>query len=914
MNRIFTGIIAILSTMLLSAQIITTNPAFITRDYNGEIEIIYDAALGTAGLKDYTGTDGVYAHTGVITNASTSDTDWKHAPAWGDNSPKYRLTPLGDNKWQLLITPNMASYYQLNTGEIVYKLAFVFRNGLKTREGKDVGGKDIFVSLYDSGFQLAITNPANNISVSAGTSLQLSVSTSIAADIQLLLNDNLLHQANATLSLQHEHTFISADDYRLIAAATALDTTIYDTVYINVPRPVETIPLPQGALPGINYLNDSTVTLVLHAPGKEHVFLIGEFNNWMQLNAFQMKKDGEYWWTTFSGLIPGHLYAYQYLVDGSLRVSDPYTELVLDQWHDPWINYNIQRFPNLKPYPSGKTEGLVATFQTAKTPYSWEISDFSMPNRENLVIYEMLLRDFTHEKTLEAAIGKLDYLQKLGITAIELMPVNEFDGNESWGYNPNHFFAPDKFYGNPDNYKRFVDEAHKRGMAVILDVVFNHATGANPMAALYWNPALNQTAANNPWFNVTAPHPYSVFHDFNHEYQPTRDYFKRVLQYWIEEYKIDGYRLDLTKGFTQKQSTESTASRYDQSRIDILTEYYEATRAVKADVMFILEHFCDYDEELVLANKGMYLWRNLNYAFSQAAMGYQSGSDFGGLITNPRRWVGYSESHDEERNFLKAKDFGAGSVKSDSLYRISRVPLNIAFTTLLPGPKMLWQFQELGYDYSINSLGGRLSNKPPAWSWLELPHRKQSYELSSKIISLRRLYPEAFTEGQFTTNIAQSDWSNGRRIALVHNSLSMVVVGNFNADAVATVYPNLPKAGLWYEVVHDKEEYIANPSAPISLPAGGLRIFVDRRVPYPTSVPGTFDNTDVWLYPAVTSGKVYLTTDSQHHTLEVYSLQGKLLQTLQNSREIDLSDYSKGLYIIRMNSASGTATAKVIRH
>src|SRR5690606_38239098 len=157
---------------------------------------------------------------------------------------------------------------------------------------------------------------------------------------------------------------------------------------------------------------------------------------------------------------------------------------------------------------------------------------------------------------------------------------------------PNHFFAPDKAYGNAETYKRFVDECHKRGIAVILDVVFNHATGQFPYAKMWWNAADNKTASNNPYFNVNAPHPYSVVHDFNHSYQLTWDYFKRVLQIWINEYKIDGYSLDLTKGFTQNSSSESTASNYDQSRIDILTDYYHAAKAAKSDVMFILEHFC----------------------------------------------------------------------------------------------------------------------------------------------------------------------------------------------------------------------------------------------------------------------------------------------------------------------------------
>ena len=904
---------AILSLSML-AQIVVTNPVIINKDYTGEIEVIFDAALGTGGLKDYTGTDGVYAHTGVITSASTSNSDWKHAPVWGDNSAKYRLTSLGNNKWRFLITPNMQQFYNLAPGEEVRRLAFVFRNGLRTREGKDVGGTDIFVNVFDGGLNIVFTNPTTSQAVSAGTVMNIGFTASTTADLALRVNNTEVASAGNSTTLSHSYTFSSAIDYMLVASATVGSVTVYDTTYVVVPAPVVTETRPASIKDGINYNSDTSVTFVLHAPGKDNVFLIGDFNNWLQLNAYQLKKDNEHWWITLNDVAPGKLYGFQYLVDGVLRVSDPYTELVLDPWNDPWINQHHMRFPNLKPYPIGKTDGLVATFQTAKTPYNWEVTDFKMPNRENMVIYEMLLRDFTVEKSLEAAIEKLDYLKTLGVNAIELMPIQEFDGNESWGYNPNHFFAPDKAYGTPEMYKRFIDECHKRGMAVILDVVFNHATGINPMAALYWDAAKGQTAPNNPWFNVTAPHPYSVFHDYNHEYQPTRDYFKRVLQYWIQEYKIDGYRLDLTKGFTQNQSTEANASRYDQSRIDILTDYYNATKEVKPDVMFILEHFCDYDEELVLANRGMYLWRNANDAFSQAAMGFQSSSDFGGLNSMPRRWVGYSESHDEERNFYKAKMWGVGKVATDSIYRVSRVPLNIAFTTLMPGPKMLWQFQEMGYDYSINSLGGRLSNKPSAWGWLDLPHRRDAYERSSKIITLRTMFPTAFTQGNYQLNVGNSDWDAGRRIALTHSDLNLLVLGNFKADASATAFPNFPKTGMWYNVLTGAEYYVGFNNNPIQLAAGEVLIFADRKINFNTSVDEVRD-TDLSrvIYPTRTSGRVFISDTTWQNEVLVYNTSGQLLNMYKNVREIDMSSYQSGLYLIKLNSEAGSVTARVVR-
>lgn len=896
---------------LASAQIIVTNPAIVTSDYTGVIEVIYDASLGTGGLKDYAGTD-VYAHTGVITSASASDSDWKYAPDWKDNSAKYLLSKLGGNKWKLLITPNMAGYYGLATGEVVKKLAFVFRNGTASLEGKDTGGKDIFVQVYQAGLHVSFTAPAGNLSVSPGTAVTFTVSSTIEANLALSIGGSQVLSRPSTTAIAYTHTFSSPGDIQVVASATAGSATVYDTLMVIVNSPVTQEPRPAGVKAGVNYNSATSVTLVLHAPNKQNAFVIGEFNDWTPTNAYQMKKDGEFWWITLDNLTPGHLYAYQYLVDQQVRISDPYTELVLDPWNDKWINEHTTRFPNLKSYPEGKTDGLVATFQTNKSAYQWEVPNFQMHNRENMVIYELLLRDFTVEKSLEAAIGRLDYLKQLGVTAIELMPINEFDGNESWGYNPNHFFAADKAYGTPEMYKRFVDECHKRGIAVILDVVFNHATGVNPMASLYWNAVDGKTAPNNPWFNVTAPHPYSVFHDFNHSYAPTREYFKRVLQYWIQEYKIDGYRLDLTKGFTQKSSSESTASQYDQNRIDYLTEYYHAARDVKPDVMFILEHFCEYSEELELANRGMYLWRNVNNAYSQAAMGYQSDSDFSGMSSTPRRWVGYSESHDEERNFNKARDFGLGTVKTDSIYRISRVPLNIAFTVMMPGPKMLWQFQELGYDYSINALGGRTSNKPSAWGWLNLAHRKSAMETSSKVINLRRMYPNAFVNGEYQTNVGSGDWTRGRRIMLNHEDLALVVLGNFKASETAEALPAFPKGGVWYNVLTGEQRFVGNLNEPIVLQPGQLLMFADRPINFSSNVDVPLaDETAV--FPTITRDKIYLTNSGLSRSIQLYSMQGHRINSWNETQELDLSAYPEGVYLLKLSGDAGSKTVKVIR-
>lgn len=911
MKRNIFLVLSLLITTVSWTQIITSTPAIVTNDYNGVITLVYDATQGTAGLKDYAGTDGVYAHTGVITNESTSSSDWKHAPSkWGDNAPKYKLTALGNNKWQLLITPDMTSYYGLNSGEVVKKLAFVFRNGKATKEGKATGGADIFLDVYDAGLNVSITNPVNK-ATEINTTETVEVASTIAANLELFVNGTSVKSTSGTTALSYSITYNRSIDYTLVAKATVGNASVYDTTYVCVPAPVTNQVRPTGVKDGITYSADKTqATLVMYAPGKSNIFLIGDFNDWIQKNSYQLKKDGNYWWITITGLIPDKLYGFQYLVDNTLRVTDPYTELVLDPWNDKWINEHHNIYPNLPAYPTGKTTGLVGTLQGNKPPYNWQVSSFTFQHHDNTVIYEMLLRDFTDEKSLEAAIDKLDYLNTLGVTAIELLPIQEFDGNNSWGYNPNLYFAPDKAYGSPTMYKKFIDECHKRGMAVILDMVFNQANGLHPFALLYWNATANKPAADNPWMNENAPHQFSVLNDFDHSFIGTREYFKRVLDYWITEYKVDGYRMDLTKGFTQNSGTESS---YDQSRVDYLTEYYHTVKAANPNAMFILEHLVGGNEENTLAEKGMYLWRNVNNAYSQSAMGYQNGADFNAMNSFPRKWVGYAESHDEERNFYKAKVYGNGAIKTDASLRLGRVPLNIAFTVLTPGPKMIWQFGELGFDYSINDFGGRTNPKPAVWNWLDDNSRKQAYEKSSKIITLKKMFPKAFMEGNFILNIGGGDWNAGKRISLTHGDLNMVMLGNFLPSNSITANPNFPTTGTWYELLSGDELNVANRNMTLQISAGDVKIYTDRKVVINSSVKNTKSSIEMSITPNIVQNIIRINTPHTVTKVMIYNAQGTLLQVSENSSKLDVRNLSAGMYLLEVITNNGKGIGKFIK-
>jgi 1,4-alpha-glucan branching enzyme len=612
------------------------------------------------------------------------------------------------------------------------------------------------------------------------------------------------------------------------------------------PAAVKTASMPAGLNHGINIIDNSTVTLVLfdkdkNGNRKDFAHVIGDFNDWTLSNdeKSQMFRDESsgVWWITLSNLDPNKEYAFQYYIGKSggetFRVADPYSRKILDPDNDKYIS--SATYPHLKPYPE-KAIGIVSVFQTKSESYNWQVTDFEIPDRDNLVIYEMLLRDFSETGDINGALGKLDYLESLGVNAIELMPVQEFDGNDSWGYNPVFFFAMDKAYGTDRMYKEFIDECHKRGIAVILDVVYNHATGANPYARMWWDTSNNKTSVENPFFNVNAPHPYSVFHDFNHDAQIdgkfiVRDFVKRNLLFLLEEYNIDGFRFDLTKGFTQKNSTESSASNYDASRVAILKEYNNAIKEVNPNAYVILEHFADDREETELSNEGMMVWRNMNWQYGQSAMGYKDDSGFTrtyyGTVRPTNSLVSYMESHDEERLAYKQVTWGNGIIKTSLSARMSQLATNAAFFFTVPGPKMIWQFGELGYDISIDQ-NGRTGKKPIKWDYLEVSERNSLLKTYSTLINLRMDHPELFNStATLDWRVTPTFWEQGRFITLSSfgSSKQVVVIANFTNEVITVPY-TFPRYGVWYNYMDQSETIdVTSTNLNIDVPANSFKIY-----------------------------------------------------------------------------------------
>lgn len=600
-----------------------------------------------------------------------------------------------------------------------------------------------------------------------------------------------------------------------------------------VPASVKMKAMPAGLKEGINVTGPAEVTLVLYDRDTEghrsdYACVTGDFNQWKLTNddKSQMYRDEEKgcWWLALKGLDSNREYAFQYCLwkgNDVIRLADAYTEKILDPDHDRYIPQTTYD-GNLN-YPEGGI-GIVSTFRIAEEKYNWKVSDFKIENPDNLTIYELLLRDYTEAGNLKGAMAKLDEIERMGFNAVELMPVQEFDGNDSWGYNPCFFFAMDKAYGTKKMYKEFIDACHEKGLAVIFDVVYNHASDNHPFVRLYSKNG--KISADNPYFNQKTPHPYGVFNDFNHESPKVREFVKRNLLFLLDEYHIDGFRFDLAKGFTQKQSTEATASKYDASRVEILKDYYRTIAEHKRDAFVVLELFCESREEKELADAGMYLWRNLNNSYCQSGMGYKENSGFGALYMKQPRWVGYMESHDEERVAYKQKQWGVAEIKNSLSLRMQQLEANAAFFFTVPGPKMVWQFGEVGYDESIEK-NGRTGKKPLHPEYAEDESRRNLRNVYARLMELRNRHPELFRPSvNFEWKASEAFWNDGRSLKITTvDGKKLVVVANFTSVAAEVPFPD--EQGGWTNWMSKKREFVG---AKVSLPPHDYRVYVNEQI------------------------------------------------------------------------------------
>lgn len=921
------------------AQIVTVQPPFPTQ--TDDVTITYYADRGNGEL---TGVVPVFAHTGVILQGQSG---WQHVQGnWGQADGNVLMDFAAPNTFT--ISYNITDYYGVQPGEVVEQLAFVFRNANGSLVGRTESGGDIFTPVYPEGvFAAEIRSPFTPQTLTeAQSAFDFIVQANESADIAMYLGPELLTSAQGVDSLHHavDFTALPPGKHWLWMEATGQGETIVDSTYVIIQGEPEVASPPAGVIDGINYVDDHTVVLQLYAPYKEFVYVLGDFNEWEFSPEYFMKKtpEGDRFWLEIEGLEPGIEYGFQYSIDQEdLRVADIYVDKVLDPWNDPYISADT--YPGLKPYPAEHTHEIVGVLETGQVEYQWQDEDFQRPPADNLVVYELLLRDFLEDHSFASLTDTLSYLERLGVNAIELMPIAEFEGNISWGYNPMFFFAPDKYYGPKDDLKAFVDACHQRGIAVILDVVYNHSFGQNPQVRMYSeNGASGPVTSENPWFNVVAKHPFNVGYDYNHESPATQAFVDRNIRYWAEEYHIDGFRFDLSKGFTQNHTNDVGAwNQYDQSRVDNLLRIRDGIYGYDPDLYLILEHLGNNDEEEVLAEAGFMLWGIMNHAYNQTSMGYGDGADLSWGDYQQRGWgtpalVTYAESHDEERLMFRNLAYGNSSGEynvQDLETALARQEAISAFLIPLRGPKMMWQFGELGYEYSINTCEDgsvndncRLSPKPIRWDYLEVPARKRLYKVIAALNHLKTTH-EAFRSDTYTWDAG----GMGKRLIIQHETMDVVIVANFEVDPI-TMVPGFTQTGTWYDYFAGTSMEVSDLESALTFQPGEYRVFTTVELETPDISVGLeerrFDGGELrgaWPNPFDDETHIaFRIEESSRASLRIHDVRGGLVATLVDARlptgehEVRWAGKDEagrtvpaGIYLAQLITAAGQGTVKI---
>ncbi|RXJ49907.1 alpha-amylase family glycosyl hydrolase [Gelidibacter gilvus] len=877
------------------------------------------------------------------------------------NSPTNGIWENSDEANKLTYNSLTDTYSITFTPTTFYGRSGIGRIGFLVKAKNGTGDKksqDILLSVGN--FRVTLTSPLQNSTtiLASGGSLNISATnTGGNASYSLIANGTSINTNSSTSSYSFTHSNITSNQsYKLETTQSGTTITKLFSVIVN-PITVSST-LPSGMVDGINYnTSDNTkATLVLDAPNKDFVYVAGNFNNWQPNASHAMKKDGATgkFWLELTGLVAGENNIYQYwVVDQTpianspilVKTADPYSTLVLSPFDDPYIPAST--YPNLPAYPAGQ-EREVTVLQTGQTPYNWQVSNFTKPAKEDLVVYEVLIRDFGSNRNFQDLIDRMDYFKNLNINAIELLPVMEFEGNESWGYNTSFHMALDKFYGTENKFKEFIDVCHQNGIAVILDVALNHAFGRNPMVRMWMDDpdgdGWGDPSTENPYFNTTPRHTYNVGSDFDHSNPRTKDYVRRVVKHWIEEFKIDGFRWDLTKGFTQNctENDEGCTNAYQADRVAVLKDYADYSWSLDDSHYVIFEHLGSENEEKEWANyrynegKGIMMWGNMNYAYNELTMGFTADISGIGHKSRPSfqgpRVIGYAESHDEERLMYKNLQYGNSTNSSHDVKNLntalSRMSALGAVTLTVPGPKMIWHFGELGMENSIftcndgtvNVPGGpdgdcKLDTKPqPQWTqnWTGDTNRNKIYNDWARIIALKTNEPVfkgdyTMTSNNLTPSIEIFDTT------LPTSSLNRVIVlANFDVTA-KTMNTTIPTGQTWYDLMDANGSTTYN-SESVSIAAGQFRIFGNKASTLSTDSFENISGFAIYPNPANTTFKV----NKDVSMLEIYDLTGKRIKSFRGdftpSNSFDISDLNQSIYLIKIENKNGQMlTSKLIK-
>jgi 1,4-alpha-glucan branching enzyme len=541
-----------------------------------------------------------------------------------------------------------------------------------------------------------------------------------------------------------------------------------------------------GAVPGTN-----GVTFRVWAPHAEKVYVTGTFNGWSETATPLAKEENGYWSTDVS----------------KAKVGDEYRYLI----HTP-PDWNLPPLSRIDPYARCVTNSIGNGVIYDPHAFDWGDDAFHMATGNELVIYEMHVGTFYvkeegHPGTLDSAVEKLPYLQRLGINAVELMPVAEFAGGFSWGYNPAHPFAVESDYGGPDALKRFVKAAHEHGIAVIVDVVYNHfgpsdldmwqfdGWSENGKGGIYF---YNDHRSQTPW-GETRP-------DYGRG--EVRQYLRDNALMWFEEYHADGLRWDaipyirniegkdadppddIPDGWSLMQWINEEIRRLFPGKISIAEGMHKNAWVTKDVGAGGAGFNAQWDSEFVNPVRQAVIARDdtsRDLGAVSRAIEYRYDLDV-------FRRVVFTESHDEVANGRARVPEEIWPGKVDSWFSKKRSTLAGALVLSSPGIPMLFQGQELLEDHWFQD------TVPIDWSRAEDEHGILG--MYRDLISLRRNLSRV-TRGLCGQNLHIYHFDDGAKLLAFHRwdkqgpTDSVVVVVNMTNQNRDGYRIGFPRAGLW---------------------------------------------------------------------------------------------------------------------
>ncbi|MCM1066030.1 MAG: alpha-amylase family glycosyl hydrolase [Muribaculaceae bacterium] len=930
MKKTYFAIIAMLLAAILpaAAQIVTTTPQILQEGSQGVVLTYHaDSPLGNKGLMNLSNDFDVYAHIGVITDKSAGEWAYVVAP-WPEsgnqqaaNTAKNRLTRTATNTYTLNIG-NIRTYFGItDANEHVKQIAMVLRNADASKTGRTSSGGDIFVTVTPDGFATELTSDHPDRVISSTTKITYTLRSSEAATLSLSVNGTAFATKSSATELVASYTFDKEGTYTVEGKANYGGKDYVKTLEVSYPSASLAQNYP-GGVPKMGAVKnaDGTVTFCIAAPGKVSAVLVGSWEDYEVLEKNTMKyqdyQGNRYFWTTVSGLANDQWYSYYYLIDDKYKVADPYAHLVLDCYTDATTPAAWRSAPKHPGSNSVVAGVMLAVYRGDIDDYTF--SPFTIPEHDNLVVYELLLRDFTGidgkalaNGTVRKAIDKIPYIKSLGVNVVELMPVMKFNGKNSWGYNTNFYMAPDQIYGSPTDYKDFVEECHRNGIAVVLDIVFNQSDGLHPWYQMY-------DIDKNPFYNKEAPHSWSVLNDWNQGHPLVQQQWTDALKYWMEKYNVDGYRFDLVKGLGDNESYAGIGTDgYNTSRINRMKRLHSVIKSVKPDGIHINEFLGGAQEEREMGADGQIQWANVNNNSCQFAMGYDdkdySLSRFLSTSDGNRPWgstVSYAESHDEQRVAFKSEVYGKGSVPTDPDVRYNRLAQLAVQMLMTPGPKMVWMFGELGNSQNTKekpdgSGGNDTGAKIVDWRWLDDPHKAFLKDTYAAIINMRTANPDLMKQSAtYSWTGLASKYTTGRTQRLTAGDKEVIAFINPSLTDAATVSATSVNLSVNNAKLicaskgHTPTLTGSGTSLKVSLPANGFAVFATNTVDDAAGVTDVIaSGSEAQAYGA--QGEIIIVGD--YTNVAVYDIAGRYMPGLT---------VPAGIYIVNID---GKATKVTVR-